>query len=175
MKKQAQPMQQQGGPAQPKRGFFKLVTRPFAATGRFVGGLFGRVGRACSGVTRLAGVAKCGEVGRAATAGAILLAIAGAGYGAQTGFRPYGLGNNATGATMQVGWGYAWLYWVLAGLAGGAALGAAFSFLSRKIWSERGAARAVLAVGAVGGILAGATWGNNFARERLVQIGRAHV
>ena len=176
MKKQTQPIQQPGGPAQPKTPFFKRVTRPFATGGRFVGGLFGRFGRACTRVCGVAGVSNCGEIGRAAMAGALLLGIAGAGFGAQNGFRPYGLGNNAAGATMQVGWGENWwVYWALAGVAAGALVGAAFSYLSRKLWGDRGAARTVLAVGVVGGILAGAAWGNNVARERLVQLRAQHA
>ena len=175
MKKQTQPYQQPGAPAQPRTGLFTRVLRPFSAAGRFVGGLFGRLGRACSGVTRFTNIANCGDLGRAAIAGAILLGIAGAGYRSANEFRKYGLGNNAAGATVQVAWGTSWVYWSLAGVVAGAALGAGFSYLSRKVWRERGAMRAVVAIGCLGGMAAGAMWGNNVARERMVRVRAQHA
>ena len=114
------------------------------------------------------------EVGRAAAAGAILFGIAGAGMGASGGISAYGVASSAAGATVAVGWGPYWLLWTVLGMVTGAAVGAASVYFARFFYRERGAAAALLVVGALGGVFTGASWGTAVARERVVEV-RAQV
>jgi hypothetical protein len=105
---------------------------------------------------------------RAAMAGTILFGIAGAGLGARGGFNAFKVDPGAAGATVSVVWGQVWLVWAAAGMATGAFAGALVSYLAN--FKQRGGATALLAVGAIGGILAGASWGSAVARERVVHV-----
>ena len=109
------------------------------------------------------------ELTRAAAAGAILFAIAGAGLGARGGFSAFRLDAATAGATVSVGWGYAWLAWAAAGAAAGTVAGAASAWLAQRRWPQR-AGLALLGIGALGGVLAGASWGSAVARERVVHV-----
>ena len=107
---------------------------------------------------------------RAAAAGAILFAIAGAGLGAKGGFSAFRVDAAAAGATVSVGWGSMWLGLALAGAAIGGLAGAGAAYAAGRWPGPRRAGAALLAVGAVGGVLAGATWGSAVARERVVEV-----
>jgi hypothetical protein len=110
------------------------------------------------------------DVVRAAAAGMILFGIAGAGMGARGGFHTFRVDAASAGATVSVGWGYQWLVWAAAGLAAGAFAGALAGYLSHLRFRERGAGYALMGVGVLGGVLAGATWGSAVARERVVHV-----
>ena len=114
--------------------------------------------------------AAAGEVCRAATAGAILFAFAGAGLGARGGFSTFRVDAAAAGATVSVGWGYGWLAWAFAGAAAGALAGVLSALGARKWLRAERAPAGVLAVGVLGGVIAGATWGGAVARERVVEV-----
>lgn len=107
---------------------------------------------------------------QAAAAGAILFGFAGAGLGARGGFAAFRVDAAAAGATVSVGWGYLWLGLALGGAAAGALVGAGAAYAARLWLDARRAGAALLAVGALGGILAGATWGSAVARERVVEV-----
>jgi hypothetical protein len=115
------------------------------------------------------------DLTRAAAAGAILFAFAGAGLGAKGGFNAFRVDAAAAGATVSVGWGYSWLALALGGAAAGAAVGAGAAYVGRLWLDTRRAGIALLAVGAIGGIVAGATWGTAVARERVVQVRAQHA
>jgi hypothetical protein len=106
---------------------------------------------------------------RAAMAGMILFGIAGAGLFGRSGFDAFKIGQSSAGATITVGWGQVWLTWAAAGMAAGVVFGALCSFLF-NLKSHRGGARALLLVGIIGGILAGTSWGNAVARERVAHV-----
>jgi hypothetical protein len=110
------------------------------------------------------------EITRAAVAGMILFGIAGAGLGARGGFSTFRVDAASAGATVSVGWGAAWLVWAAAGMACGAVAGGLAGHLAHWRLRERGAAYALLGIGALGGVLAGATWGGAVARERVVHV-----
>jgi hypothetical protein len=110
------------------------------------------------------------DIVRAAGAGMILFGIAGAGMGARGGFNTFRVDAASAGATVSVGWGYQWLVWAAAGLAAGAFAGAVAGYLSHLRFRERGAGYALMGVGVLGGVLAGATWGSAVARERVVHV-----
>ena len=114
--------------------------------------------------------AAAGGVCRAATAGAILFAFAGAGLGARGGFSTFRVDSAAAGATVSVGWGYGWLAWAFAGATAGALAGTLAALAARKWLRPERAPAGVLAVGLLGGVLAGATWGGAVARERVVEV-----
>jgi hypothetical protein len=107
---------------------------------------------------------------RAAAAGTILFGIAGAGMGARGGFNTFRVDAASAGATVSVGWGYQWLVWAVAGMAAGALAGALAGYVSNLRFRQRGAGYALSAVGVLGGVLAGATWGSAVARERVVHV-----
>ena len=109
------------------------------------------------------------ELFRAAAAGAILCAVAGAGYGARGTLDPY-VAPSAAGATVTIGWESTWPLTALLGALLGAAAGAGATFLARMTFPRRGAATALLAVGVLGGTFAGATWGRAVARERVLEV-----
>ena len=106
----------------------------------------------------------------AVSAGALLFAVAAAGLGAKGGFNAFRVDSAAAGATVTVGWGYQWLGLALAGAVTGALVGAAAAYAGRLWLDARRPGLALLAVGAVGGVLAGATWGSAVARERVVDL-----
>ena len=134
------------------------VTRPVTACFAKVCGL----GTGTSG--------KSAELVRPAVAGMILFGIAGAGMGASGGISAYGVASSAAGATVAVGWGPYWLLWTFVWAATGAVVGAGTAYLAR-LWSKpRGAAAALLVIGALGGAFTGATWGSTVARERVVEV-----
>jgi hypothetical protein len=110
------------------------------------------------------------ELTRAAAAGAVLFGIAGAGLGARGGFAAFRIESAAAGATVSVGWGNLWFAYAAGGAALGALLGAAALYAARTWLDARRTGLALLAVGAAGGILAGATWGDAVARERVVEV-----
>lgn len=110
------------------------------------------------------------DVARTAMAGMILFGIAGAGLGARGGFNTFRVDGVSAGATVSVGWGYGWLVWAAAGLAAGAMAGTLAGYLANLRLRERGAAVSLLVIGALGGVLAGATWGTAVARERVVHV-----
>jgi hypothetical protein len=110
------------------------------------------------------------EIGRAAAAGAILFGIAGAGLGAKGGVSTFPVDRAAAGATVSVGWGYLWLALAAGGAAVGAVVGAGVAFAVRRWLEPRGVAGALLTIGALGGVAAGATWGSAVARERVVEV-----
>jgi len=114
-------------------------------------------------------VGEC-ELTRAAVAGAILFGIAGAGMGARGGFSAFRVDSAAAGATVSVGWGYLWLGLAAAGAVIGAGIGTGVAFAVRRWLEPKGLARALLAIGALGGVAAGATWGSAVARERVVEV-----
>ena len=107
---------------------------------------------------------------RAASAGAILFAFAGAGLGAKGGFAAFRVDTAAAGATVSVGWGYQWFAYALLGAVVGAIVGAAASYGARTWLDARRAGTALLAVGALGGVVAGSIWGEAVARERVVEV-----
>ena len=104
------------------------------------------------------------------TAGALLFGIAAAGLGAKGGFAAFRVDSAAAGATVSVGWGYSWLGLALAGAVTGALVGAGTAYAGRLWLDARRAGAALLAVGALGGVLAGSTWGSAVARERVVEL-----
>jgi hypothetical protein len=110
------------------------------------------------------------EIARAAAAGTILFGIAGAGLGARGGFSTFRVDAASAGATVSVGWGAAWLVWAAAGMACGALAGGIAGYLAHWGLRQRGAGYALMGVGVVGGVLAGATWGSAVARERVVHV-----
>ena len=110
------------------------------------------------------------EIARAAAAGTILFGIAGAGLGARGGFSTFRVDPASAGATVSVGWGSAWLVWAAAGMACGALAGGLAGYLAHWRFRERGAGYAMMGVGVLGGVLAGATWGTAVARERVVHL-----
>ena len=109
------------------------------------------------------------DLAPSAAAGALLFAIAGAGLGAKGGFSAFKV-DAAAAATVSVGWGYLWLGLALGGAATGGFVGAASAYASRRWLDARRAGFALLAVGALGGVLAGSTWGTAVARERVVEL-----
>ena len=115
-----------------------------------------------------------GEVARAAAAGAILFGIAGAGLGAQGAFKAFEVDKAAAGATLSTGWGYMWVALAAAGAVTGALFGAGASYAGRR-WLNVRYAGALLLVGALGGIFAGATWGSAVARERVLEVRAQHA
>jgi hypothetical protein len=141
-------------------------TRRFAAAAR---------GRLPAGLPTFSLSGPSYELARAAAAGAILFGIAGAGLGAKGGFAAFRVDAAAAGATVSVGWGYLWLGLALAGAATGALVGAGAAYAARLWLDVRNVGAALLAVGAVGGILAGATWGSAVARERVVEVRAQHA
>jgi hypothetical protein len=114
------------------------------------------------------------DIARTAVAGAILFGLAGAGLGASGGFNTFRVDAAAAGATVSVGWGYDWLAYAVFGAMAGAAVGAGATFAALR-WFRPRAAMALLAVGAVGGILAGSIWGSAVARERVVEVRAQHA
>jgi len=110
------------------------------------------------------------ELGRAAFAGAILFGIAGAGLGAKGGFSAFRIDSAAAGATVSVGWGYLWLAFAASGALAGAGIGAGVAYAVRRWVETTSLATSLLAIGAVGGVAAGATWGSAVARERVVEV-----
>ena len=133
-----------------------------------------RVGKACvtkaCAVARIKGEGKACDVTRAAIAGTILFGIAGAGMGASGGISAYGVAKTAAGATVAVGWGPYWFLWTVLWAIAGAFAGAAAVMVARYFSSANGPRYALLALGAAGGIFAGATWGSAVARERVVEV-----
>jgi hypothetical protein len=132
-----------------------------------------RAGTACFAKVcgpRANGPGKSCEIGRAAAAGMILFGIAGAGMSASGGIAAYGVASSAAGVTVAVGWEPYWLLWMIVLAAIGAAAGAASAYLARLLFKQRGAAVAVLFIGAVGGVLTGATWGSAVARDCVVEV-----
>lgn len=118
----------------------------------------------------LPGTGPTRDIARTALAGMILFGIAGAGMGARGGFNTFRVDAASAGATVSVGWGHGWLVWAAAGLATGAMAGTLAGYLANLRLRERGAAVSLLVTGALGGILAGATWGSAVARERVVHV-----
>jgi len=110
------------------------------------------------------------ELARAAAAGGVLFGIAGAGLGARGGFAAFRIDTAAAGATVSVGWGNLWLAYAAMGAVGGAVLGAAALYATRTWLDTRRTGAVLLAIGAVGGVFAGATWGDAVARERVVEV-----
>ena len=111
------------------------------------------------------------EYTRAAAVGLVLLGVAGAGYGFESSgglFLP--TDKNAALATVRIGVGTGWVNYALGGMAAGAVLAAVATFVARKLWRDRGAVRVLVAMGIVGGVLSGATWGSAIARERVVEM-----
>ena len=114
------------------------------------------------------------EITRAAAAGAALFALAAAGLGGRSGFQAFRVDAGAAGATVSVGWGYDWIAYAGFGAMAGAAFGALAAFVALR-WLKSGAASALLAVGAVAGVVAGTAWGGAVARERYVEVRAQHA
>jgi hypothetical protein len=148
---------------QKTRGIF---ARAFGATGRCVRSTFRLFARPAA-LFR----GRHAEIVRAAGVGLVLLGVAGAGYGFESSgglFLP--ADKNAALATVRIGVGTGWVSYGVAGMAVGAVLAAAATFVARKVWKDRGAVRVLVAMGVVGGVLSGATWGSAIARERVVEM-----
>jgi hypothetical protein len=146
--------------------FWARIVAVFAAIARFGKGCFTK---AC-GLACFKGEGKACDMTRAGVAGMILFGIAGAGMGASGGISAYGVAKTAAGATVSVGWDSNWLLWTIVWSATGAGVGAATALLARFLSAARGPRIALMSVGLLGGVFAGATWGSAVARERVVEV-----
>ena len=114
------------------------------------------------------------DIVRGAIAGAILLAIAGAGMSFGWNLSAYRIGEeDGAGATIRGDWDSRWPLRAAGGVAAGAAAGALAVFVAGAALQERGGAGAVVAVGAVAGMLAFLSLAHAAGRDRVVTI-RAH-
>ena len=114
------------------------------------------------------------DIVRGAIAGAILLAIAGAGMSFGWNLSAYRIGEeDGAGATIRGDWDSRWPLRAAGGAAAGAAAGALAVFVAGAALQERGGAGAVVAVGAVAGMLAFLSLAHAAGRDRVVTI-RAH-
>jgi hypothetical protein len=109
------------------------------------------------------------EVARSAVAGALMLGLACTALGLNGSLSAYSIDKTAAAVSVKMHWGYAWVGYLAVGLAVGATFGTLVGLAVRTVTPRRGAA-ALLAVGAIGGLAAGATWGEAVARERGFEV-----
>ena len=110
------------------------------------------------------------EVAYTAAAGALLLGLAGAALGFDGGVNPFPVDKTAAGVSVKLYWGYAWVGYLALGLLAGAVFGGGVAYAGRLVNPRRGPLLALLFVGAVAGVSAGATWGKAVARERQFEV-----
>jgi hypothetical protein len=118
------------------------------------------------------------DVLRAAVAGAVLCGLAGAPFGAHFGFEPFQGPGPAAGATVEAGWRFSGALGIgglFACVAAGTLAGGLVAFVAGALSSARGSAAAVVAVGVLGGLFAGATWGQALAQECVLTISAYNV
>ena len=139
-----------------------MIQQPFARAFDAVRGITARLG--------IPSLAIPAEVSRTALAGAILLGVAGAGMGFSGGVGAFPVEKTAAGVSVKLYWGYAWMGYAAMGLLAGAVLGAGVTYLLRFLSRQKGARMALLAIGALGGMTAGMSWGEAVARERQFEV-----
>ena len=110
------------------------------------------------------------DVLAAAVAGATFCGIAGASLGLHNHFDAFQEDGPVAGVTIGLHWQVFGILSFVTGVAMGALVGALAALIAGSLSCARGSAAAVVAVGTLGGIMAGATWGRVLAEEREMTV-----